>query len=58
MGGMVAGYVSLLMPAAAHFWQQHAPEWDEGLIALIVNIAVVSVITVSSRYSLRRTQVA
>jgi SSS family solute:Na+ symporter len=58
MGGMVAGYVSLLMPAAAHFWQQHAPEWDEGLIALMVNIAVVCVIAVTSRSSLRKTQIA
>jgi solute:Na+ symporter, SSS family len=58
MGGMAAGYVSLLMPAAVRFWQQHAPEWDEGLIALMINIAVVGVITITSKYSLRRTQVA
>jgi SSS family solute:Na+ symporter len=58
MGGMVAGYVSLLMPAAARFWQQRAPEWDEGLIALLINIAVVGVITVGSRYSVMRPRVA
>lgn len=44
MGGMAAGYASLLMPAAARYWQQHAPEWDEGLIALAINIAVVGII--------------
>lgn len=58
MGGMAAGYVSLLMPTAARFWQQHAPEWDEGLIALMVNVVVLSVIAVTSRFSLRKTQVA
>jgi solute:Na+ symporter, SSS family len=58
MGGMAAGYVSLLMPSVAHFWQQHAPEWDEGLIALMINIVVVSVIAVTSRFSLRTSRIA
>jgi SSS family solute:Na+ symporter len=49
MGGMVAGYASLVVPTATRFWQQHAPEWDAGLIALIVNIVVVGVVTVTSR---------
>jgi solute:Na+ symporter, SSS family len=49
MGGMAAGYVSLLVPAAARFWQHRAPEWDEGLIALMINVVVISVMTAASR---------
>jgi solute:Na+ symporter, SSS family len=50
IGGMAAGYVSLLAPAATRFWQQSAPEWDVGLIALIINIVVVGLIAVTSRF--------
>jgi SSS family solute:Na+ symporter len=53
LGGMAAGYFSLLIPAAVVFWQQRAPEWDEGLIALIINIVVVGVLTATSRVAQR-----
>jgi solute:Na+ symporter, SSS family len=49
MFGMAAGYISLVVPDITRFWQQHAPEWDAGLIALMVNVGVVGVVTVSSR---------
>jgi hypothetical protein len=49
MGGMVAGYVSLLVPGVTRFWQHYAPEWDKGLIALILNVIVVWVVAMASR---------
>jgi solute:Na+ symporter, SSS family len=54
MGGMAAGYASLLVPAATRFWQTRTPEWDEGLIALIINLVVVGLITVAARSVSRR----
>jgi solute:Na+ symporter, SSS family len=47
IGGMLAGYLSLLLPAVTQFWQQIAPAWDEGLIAVIINVLVVGVLTVA-----------
>jgi SSS family solute:Na+ symporter len=41
--GIVAGYASLLLPAAQSFWSQHLPEWDRGLVAMGVN-AIVAVL--------------
>ena len=35
--GIVAGYVVLLLPAAAGFWKRLLPEWDSGLVAMLVN---------------------
>jgi len=40
--GIVAGYASLLLPAAQSFWSQHLPEWDRGLVAMGIN-AIVAV---------------
>ena len=54
MGGMAAGYVSLLAPAASDFWQKRTPEWDQGLIALIINAVVVGLITVAGWIVSRR----
>jgi SSS family solute:Na+ symporter len=49
IGGMIGGYVSLLVPGATRFWQHRAPEWDEGLIALIINVILVGVLALASR---------
>lgn len=38
--GIVAGYVALLLPAAAPLWQRIFPEWDTGLVAMLVNVVV------------------
>jgi SSS family solute:Na+ symporter len=54
MGGMAAGYLSLVLPVVTRFWQQHAPEWDAGLIALIVNVVVVGGLTAVGRYHRER----
>jgi SSS family solute:Na+ symporter len=48
LGGMTAGYVSLIIPAAVSFWQRYAPEWDEGLIALMINVVVVGIIAIGT----------
>jgi solute:Na+ symporter, SSS family len=47
--GMVAGYASLLVPGVTRFWERYAPEWDKGLIALILNVIVVGVVAMASR---------
>jgi SSS family solute:Na+ symporter len=41
--GMLAGYLSLLWPAAGAFWSDVLPGWDQGLVAMGVN-AIVAVI--------------
>ncbi len=38
--GIVAGYVSLLLPAADAYWARVLPDWDRGLVAMGVNAAV------------------
>jgi SSS family solute:Na+ symporter len=49
--GIVAGYCSLLLPAAASFWQAVLPEFDRGLLAMMVNGAVaVGVCAVSTPF--------
>ena len=39
--GIVAGYLSLLLPAAGAWWAHALPGWDRGLVAMAVNAAVV-----------------
>lgn len=36
-GGIVVGYLALLLPAADAFWSRALPDWDHGLIAMAVN---------------------
>lgn len=57
LGGMVAGYATLLIPAMADFWQARAPEWDAGLIALIINLLVVGALSLALKV-VRRPAVA
>jgi SSS family solute:Na+ symporter len=38
--GIVAGYLALLWPAAADLGKSLLPEWDSGLVAMLVNAAV------------------
>lgn len=38
--GLAAGYLALLLPAALHVWAIILPDWEPGLIALIVNTLV------------------
>lgn len=41
LAGMVAGFTALLAPFATHYWSAHLPQWDTGLIAMLINAAVV-----------------
>lgn len=40
LAGIVAGYLSLLLPAADAWWATALPGWDRGLVAMAVNAAV------------------
>jgi SSS family solute:Na+ symporter len=41
LAGIVAGYLSLLLPAADAWWARALPGWDRGLVAMAVNAAVL-----------------
>ncbi len=43
--GMVVGYCVLLVPPIAAFWQALLPEWDSGLVALLINAAVAVLVS-------------
>ncbi|WP_232665530.1 sodium:solute symporter family protein [Pseudonocardia sp. TRM90224] len=43
--GIVAGFVALLAPFAADFWSTNMPEWEPGLIAMVINAVVVVVVS-------------
>jgi SSS family solute:Na+ symporter len=50
LAGMIAGYATLLHPAAQALVEQYLPAWDRGLVAMAVNMAVaVAVIAVAGR---------
>jgi SSS family solute:Na+ symporter len=40
LAGIVAGYLSLLLPAADAWWANALPGWDRGLVAMVVNAGV------------------
>ena len=41
LAGIVAGYLSLLLPVADAWWARALPGWDRGLVAMAVNATVV-----------------
>ncbi|MCZ8130563.1 MAG: sodium:solute symporter family protein [Steroidobacteraceae bacterium] len=43
--GIVAGYCALLLPPAEALWARLLPEWDTGLVAMGVNLAVAVVVS-------------
>lgn len=43
--GIVVGYVALLALPAEALWTRLVPEWDRGLVAMLVNAAVVVVVS-------------
>lgn len=45
LAGIVAGYLALLLPAAEAFWSLYFPEWEHGLLAMMVDAAVTVVVT-------------
>ncbi len=49
VGGMLAGYLALALPAATALWTAVAPGWDRGLLAMAVNAAVLLCLSLVSR---------
>ena len=45
LAGLVAGFVALLAPFSSHFWARALPEWEPGLIAMAINLAVVGAVS-------------
>ena len=45
LAGLVAGFVALLAPFAAQFWAATVPQWEAGLIAMVINAAVTIVVS-------------
>ena len=43
--GLVAGYAALLWPPAAALARQWLPEWDSGLVAMLLNTIVVMLVS-------------
>lgn len=43
--GIVVGYGVLVLPSSVAFWKASAPDWDIGLVALIINLGAVAVAT-------------
>ncbi|MEY2883150.1 MAG: hypothetical protein RL490_874, partial [Pseudomonadota bacterium] len=41
LAGMLGGYLALLLPAATLMWNRWLPGWDQGLVAMLVNAAIV-----------------
>lgn len=44
--GILAGYVALLHPTALAAWHSLLPQWEPGLIAMIINLVVALVVSV------------
>lgn len=45
LAGIVVGYAALLAPAAESLWARLVPEWDRGLVAMLVNAVVAVVVS-------------
>lgn len=45
--GIVVGFVALLAPFAKDFWADRMPEWEPGLIAMIINFVVVVAVSLA-----------
>lgn len=45
LAGLVAGFVALLAPFSSRFWARTVPEWEPGLIAMAINLAVVGAVS-------------
>ena len=48
LAGLVAGFVALLAPFAAHYWDVIAPQWEPGLIAMAINAVTVVIISLAT----------
>ncbi|OLT00145.1 sodium:solute symporter [Pseudonocardia sp. CNS-004] len=45
--GIAAGFVALLAPFAEEFWADRMPEWEPGLIAMVINLVVVVAVSLA-----------
>ncbi|GAA1697259.1 sodium:solute symporter [Fodinicola feengrottensis] len=45
LAGIVVGFVALLAPFAKAFWAAALPDWEPGLIAMLVNAAVTVIVS-------------
>lgn len=45
LAGILVGYAALLLPAARAFWAAQLPEWDRGLVAMMLNAATVVLVS-------------
>ena len=45
LAGILVGYAALLLPAARAFGAAQLPEWDRGLVAMILNAATVVLVS-------------
>jgi SSS family solute:Na+ symporter len=49
MAGIVAGFIALLAPAAKTFWVTELPDWEPGLIAMMINAVVTAAVSLLTR---------
>ncbi len=45
LAGLAAGFIALLAPFAKNFWAAQLPEWEPGLIAMLINAAVLIIVS-------------
>jgi SSS family solute:Na+ symporter len=45
LAGIAAGYAALLAPQAEAVWTRLVPDWDRGLVAMLVNATVVVLVS-------------
>ena len=48
LAGLVAGFIALLAPFAAHYWDAVAPQCEPGLIAMAINAATVVLVSLAT----------
>jgi SSS family solute:Na+ symporter len=48
LAGLVAGFIALLAPFAAHYWDAVAPKCEPGLIAMAINAATVVLVSLAT----------
>lgn len=48
LAGLVAGFIALLAPFAAHYWAASVPEWEPGLIAMAINALVLIIVSLAT----------
>jgi solute:Na+ symporter, SSS family len=49
LAGLAAGFIALLAPFAAHYWDAIAPQCEPGLIAMAINAATVVLVSLATR---------